>query len=83
MARTGAGLGAATGAMLISGLAELVYHWNVSTPYWLGFIFQRLKAIAFTTWSGSIGVKRVADALGVGEVRGSRRSARPGLRSQN
>lgn len=37
----GAGPGAATGAMLISGLAELVYHWNVSTPYWLGFIFQR------------------------------------------
>ena len=28
-------------AVLLSGLAELVYHWNVRTPYWLGFIFQR------------------------------------------
>ena len=28
-------------AMLLSGLAELFYHWNVQTPYWLGFIFQR------------------------------------------
>ncbi len=27
--------------VLITGLAELVYHWNVRTPYWLGFIFQR------------------------------------------
>jgi sterol desaturase/sphingolipid hydroxylase (fatty acid hydroxylase superfamily) len=25
----------------ITGLAELVYHWNVRTPYWLGFLFQR------------------------------------------
>ncbi len=25
----------------ITGVAELVYHWNVKTPYWLGFIFQR------------------------------------------
>jgi sterol desaturase/sphingolipid hydroxylase (fatty acid hydroxylase superfamily) len=25
----------------MSGLGELVYHWNVRTPYWLGFIFQR------------------------------------------
>lgn len=28
-------------AVLLTGLAELVYHWNVSTPYWLGFFFQR------------------------------------------
>lgn len=28
-------------AVLLTGLAELVYHWNVSTPYWLGFVFQR------------------------------------------
>jgi sterol desaturase/sphingolipid hydroxylase (fatty acid hydroxylase superfamily) len=28
-------------AVLLSGLAELVYHWNVRTPYWLGFIIQR------------------------------------------
>lgn len=28
-------------AVLLSALAELFYHWNVSTPYWVGFIFQR------------------------------------------
>lgn len=28
-------------AVLLSGIAELVYHWNVSTPYWLGYFFQR------------------------------------------
>ena len=27
--------------ILITGLAELFYHWNVKTPYWLGFIIQR------------------------------------------
>lgn len=27
--------------VLISGLAELFYHWNVRTPYWLGFLIQR------------------------------------------
>ena len=27
--------------VMITGLAELFYHWNVRTPYWLGFIFQR------------------------------------------
>jgi len=32
---------AAAGAVLLSGVAELIYHWNVSTPYWLGYIFQR------------------------------------------
>jgi sterol desaturase/sphingolipid hydroxylase (fatty acid hydroxylase superfamily) len=32
---------AAAGAVLLSGLAELVYHWNVRTPRWLGFVFQR------------------------------------------
>jgi sterol desaturase/sphingolipid hydroxylase (fatty acid hydroxylase superfamily) len=39
----GCGLGpeAASNAVLLSGLAELVYHWNVATPYWLGFLFQR------------------------------------------
>jgi sterol desaturase/sphingolipid hydroxylase (fatty acid hydroxylase superfamily) len=39
----GVGLGpaAATGAVLLSGLAELVYHWNVRTPYWLGYVLQR------------------------------------------
>jgi sterol desaturase/sphingolipid hydroxylase (fatty acid hydroxylase superfamily) len=28
-------------AMLITGLAELFYHWNVPTPHWLGYLFQR------------------------------------------
>jgi sterol desaturase/sphingolipid hydroxylase (fatty acid hydroxylase superfamily) len=28
-------------AILLTGVAELFYHWNVKTPYWLGFIFQR------------------------------------------
>jgi sterol desaturase/sphingolipid hydroxylase (fatty acid hydroxylase superfamily) len=37
------GLGpvAAPQAVLLSGIAELFYHWNVPTPYWLGFIIQR------------------------------------------
>lgn len=39
----GVGLGpeAAAGAVALSGLAELVYHWNVRTPHWLGYIIQR------------------------------------------
>jgi len=37
----GVGPLAASQAVLISGLAELFYHWNVRTPYWLGYIFQR------------------------------------------
>src|SRR6516225_4127364 len=32
---------AAAYAMLLSGLAELFYHWNVPTPYWLGYLVQR------------------------------------------
>jgi sterol desaturase/sphingolipid hydroxylase (fatty acid hydroxylase superfamily) len=32
---------AAAGAVLLSGLAELFYHWNVRTPVWLGYVFQR------------------------------------------
>lgn len=32
---------AAALAMMLSGLGELFYHWNVRTPYWLGFVFQR------------------------------------------
>ncbi|WP_114521409.1 sterol desaturase family protein [Altererythrobacter sp. ZODW24] len=28
-------------AILLTGLAELFYHWNVRTPYWMGFIIQR------------------------------------------
>ncbi len=32
---------AAVFATTLSGLAELFYHWNVPTPYWLGYLFQR------------------------------------------
>lgn len=32
---------AAALTVLVTGVAELFYHWNVRTPYWLGFIFQR------------------------------------------
>jgi sterol desaturase/sphingolipid hydroxylase (fatty acid hydroxylase superfamily) len=32
---------AASGAVMLSGLAELVYHWNVRTPHWIGYLFQR------------------------------------------
>lgn len=28
-------------AVGITGVAELIYHWNIKTPYWLGYIFQR------------------------------------------
>lgn len=27
--------------MLLNGLAELLYHWNVKTPHWLGYVIQR------------------------------------------
>jgi sterol desaturase/sphingolipid hydroxylase (fatty acid hydroxylase superfamily) len=33
--------GPATAAVLLTGLAELFYHWNVATPHWLGYLFQR------------------------------------------
>ena len=32
---------AASLAVLATGIAELFYHWNVSTPHWLGFFIQR------------------------------------------
>jgi len=37
------GLGPKAGslAVLITGFAELFYHWNVRTPRWLGYIIQR------------------------------------------
>ncbi|MAE65157.1 MAG: desaturase [Phycisphaeraceae bacterium] len=28
-------------AVMVTGLAELFYHWNVSTPHWVGYLFQR------------------------------------------
>ena len=35
---------AAAIAVLVTGVAELFYHWNVRTPYWLGFVIQRPEA---------------------------------------
>lgn len=32
---------AASIAVLLTGLAELFYHWNVRTPHWLGYLIQR------------------------------------------
>jgi sterol desaturase/sphingolipid hydroxylase (fatty acid hydroxylase superfamily) len=32
---------AAALAVLATGLAELFYHWNVRTPFWLGYLVQR------------------------------------------
>src|SRR5262245_10318469 len=32
---------AAAQATMLTGLAELIYHWNVRTPYWMGYIFKR------------------------------------------
>lgn len=39
----GCGLGAeaAAGAIVLAGLAEFFYHWNVVTPRWIGFLMQR------------------------------------------
>ena len=35
---------AATLAVTLTGIAELFYHWNVKTPYWVGFLIQRPEA---------------------------------------
>jgi sterol desaturase/sphingolipid hydroxylase (fatty acid hydroxylase superfamily) len=32
---------AAAIAVVLTGLAELFYHWNVRTPHWLGYLIQR------------------------------------------
>jgi len=32
---------AAAIAVMLTGVVELFYHWNIRTPYWLGFIVQR------------------------------------------
>ncbi len=37
----GVGPEAAAYAVLLTGIAELFYHWNVRTPYWIGFLIQR------------------------------------------
>ena len=34
----------ATWAILLSGLGEFFYHWNVPTPYWVGYFVQRPEA---------------------------------------
>lgn len=37
------GLGPAAGshAVMLTGLAELFYHWNVRSPHWFGYVIQR------------------------------------------
>jgi sterol desaturase/sphingolipid hydroxylase (fatty acid hydroxylase superfamily) len=37
----GLGVEAATLAVALTGVAELFYHWNVSTPRWIGWVIQR------------------------------------------
>ena len=32
---------AAAIAVTMTGIAEFFYHWNVSTPHWLGYLIQR------------------------------------------
>jgi sterol desaturase/sphingolipid hydroxylase (fatty acid hydroxylase superfamily) len=32
---------AASIAVTMTGLAEFVYHWNIATPHWLGYVIQR------------------------------------------
>lgn len=48
----GLGPRAAAITVLITGLAELFYHWNVKTPYWLGFIIQRPESHCLHHQSG-------------------------------
>jgi sterol desaturase/sphingolipid hydroxylase (fatty acid hydroxylase superfamily) len=43
---------AGANAVLLSGLAELFYHWNIKTPYWVGFIFQRPESHCIHHQSG-------------------------------
>lgn len=35
---------AASIALLLAGLLELFFHWNVKTPHWVGYILQRPEA---------------------------------------
>ena len=41
-----------TYAVLLTGLAELFYHWNVPTPWWVGFIIQRPESHCIHHQSG-------------------------------
>lgn len=45
--------GAAAVVILMTGLAELYYHWNVKTPYWTGFILQRPESHCVHHLAGS------------------------------
>jgi sterol desaturase/sphingolipid hydroxylase (fatty acid hydroxylase superfamily) len=44
---------AAALAVTFTGLAELFYHWNVRTPYWLGFLIQRPESHCLHHRTGS------------------------------
>lgn len=37
----GLSIKAAAGALLLAGLIEIFFHWNIRTPYWLGYVIQR------------------------------------------
>jgi sterol desaturase/sphingolipid hydroxylase (fatty acid hydroxylase superfamily) len=37
----GVNLKIAMNVVLLMGFADMFYHWNVKTPYWIGFIIQR------------------------------------------
>lgn len=39
-------------ATLLTGLAELFYHWNVRTPHWLGYVVQRPESHCLHHQSG-------------------------------
>ena len=39
-------------AVLLAGLVELFYHWNVPTPWWVGFIIQRPESHCLHHQSG-------------------------------
>lgn len=47
-------------AVLLTGLAELFYHWNVSTPHWLGYLIQRPESHCYHHGEGIHG-KNYAD----------------------
>lgn len=37
----GLGVEAATYTLLVASIVQMFYHWNIATPYWLGYIVQR------------------------------------------
>lgn len=56
----GVGAEAASYAVLLTGLAELFYHWNVRTPRWLGYLIQRPESHCYHHGRG-IHAKNYAD----------------------